>query len=332
MTRQLLLCLLVPVLSANGSFNNDSNGNPQGLLIVGGGQGDGQATQLFTGEVFVPSLGKSCFLSQHLPDTRMSHTMDDDLLCGGLWIKSQDTQTTCLRFSTEDDSWTYSHTLDHKRVGHSSWVTSKGLLLMGGWLSDTTTELLSLEGGQGKPSFELEYRTKYACSIPDLDGHSVVLTGGGFDEEVSKVVTRYNKHGFVEDMPQLTVGRFDHACAAYQRDDGTQVMLVAGGLLHTGLHTGTTEVLVGNSRAWETVGPLPDLTEGREGYAGVKIAKLGNTLYLSGGYDGRYEYDMVLEWEASAEEWVRIGRMQKTRSFHSMAPVTVEGAMLDYCA
>merc|ERR1712106_418861 len=201
----------------------------------------------------------------------------------------------------------------------------------GGWLSDTTTELVSLEGGQGKPSFELEYRTKYACSIPDLDGQSVVLSGGGFDEEVSKVVTRYNKHGFVEDMPQLTVGRFDHACAAYQRDDGTQVMLVAGGLLHTGMHTGTTEVLVGNSRAWETVGPLPDLTEGREGYAGVKIAKLGNTLYLSGGYDGRYEYDMVMEWEASAEEWLRIGRMQKTRSFHSMAPVTVEGAMLGYC-
>ena len=85
--------------------------------------------------------------------------MDNDLLCGGLWVKSQDTQTTCLRFSTEDDSWTYSHTLDHKRVGHSSWVTSKGLLLMGGWLSDTTTELLSLEGGHGKPSFELEYRT-----------------------------------------------------------------------------------------------------------------------------------------------------------------------------
>merc|ERR1711892_140161 len=332
MTRQLLLCLLVPVLSANGSFNNNSNGNPQGLLIVGGGQGDGQAPQLFTGEVFDPSLGKSCLLSQHLPDTRMSHTMDDDLLCGGLWVKSQDTQTTCLRFSTEDDSWTYSHTLDHKRVGHSSWITNKGLLLMGGWYSDTTTELLSLEGGQGVPSFEMEYRTKYACAIPDLDGHSVVLAGGGFHEDDSKRVSRYNIHGFVEDMPQLTVGRMDLGCGSYQRDDGTQVMLVAGGMLSTGIHTATTEILVGNSKTWKTVGPLPDLPHNREGYGGIKSAKLSNTLYVSGGIDGIYEHDEILEWKDDTEEWVEIGRMTSTRSFHSMAPITLVGNVLDSCA
>ena len=68
------------------------------------------------------------------------------------------------------------------------------------------------------------FLTRYACAIPDLDGHSVVLAGGGFHEDDSKRVSRYNLHGFVEDMPQLTVGRMDLGCGSYQRDDGTQVI------------------------------------------------------------------------------------------------------------
>ena len=128
-------------------------------MIVGGGQGYGDEPQLYTGEVFVPSSGKSCFIPE-LPDTRISHTMDSEYLCGGLWVKNPDVQTTCLKFAPEEDGWTYSHTLSHKRVGHSSWMTNKGLLLMGGWLSDTTTEILPADGGEGVPSFELEYKTK----------------------------------------------------------------------------------------------------------------------------------------------------------------------------
>jgi len=299
-------------------------------LIVGGGQGYGDEPQLYTGEVFVPSSGKSCFIPE-LPDTRISHTMDSEYLCGGLWVKNPDVQTTCLKFAPEEDGWTYSHTLSHKRVGHSSWMTNKGLLLMGGWLSDTTTEILPADGGEGVPSFELEYKTKYACSIPDLDSHSVVLTGGGFDEDFSKLVSRYNLHGFVEDLPQLTEGRFDHGCGSYRRADGTQVMLVAGGIDHRGLHVASTEILVGNSGSWKTVTQLPDLPHNREGYGGIKGATLGNTLYMSGGYDGMYEHDEILEWKDDTEEWVEIGTMKMTRSFHSMTPITLEGEMLEFC-
>jgi len=329
MDREVLFCLFFAVLSANANSASKSNGSPQGLLMVGGGAGLGDPPQLFTGEVFVPSTGKSCFIS-HLPHARLSHTMDSEILCGS--FAGSPVQTTCIKFSPEDDEWTNSHTLTQKRVGHSSWMTNKGLLLMGGWYSDTTTELLSLEGGQGVPSFEMEYRTKYACAIPDLDGHSVVLAGGGFHEDDSKRVSRYNLHGFVEDMPQLTVGRMDLGCGSYQRDDGTQVMLVAGGMLSTGIHTATTEILVGNSKTWKTVGPLPDLPHNREGYGGIKSAKLGNTLYVSGGIDGIYEHDEILEWKDDTEEWVEIGRMTSTRSFHSMAPITLVGDVLDNCA
>jgi hypothetical protein len=64
---------------------------------------------------------------------------------------------------------------------------------------------------------------RYACAIPDKDKPSVILTGGGFDEEAGHRVSRYNIHGFVKDLPQLTVSRMDHGCGSYRRDDGTQV-------------------------------------------------------------------------------------------------------------
>ena len=69
-----------------------------------------------------------------------------------------------------------------------------------------------------------DYSTgRYACSVPDSLTNTVVITGGGFDENSSKLVTRYSLQGFVEDLPQLGEGRFDHGCGTYQRSDGTQV-------------------------------------------------------------------------------------------------------------
>ena len=129
------------------------------LLIVAGGQGYGTEPQLYTGEVFIPSSGKSCSISD-LPDHRISHTMDGEYLCGSLWVQEDDVQKNCMRFSPEENQWTYSHTLTEKRVGHSSWMTDQGLVLMGGWLSDSTSEILSLDGGKGRPAFEMNYKTK----------------------------------------------------------------------------------------------------------------------------------------------------------------------------
>eukprot|EP00091_Calanus_sinicus_P009081 TRINITY_DN21474_c0_g1_i1.p2 TRINITY_DN21474_c0_g1~~TRINITY_DN21474_c0_g1_i1.p2 ORF type:complete len:108 (-),score=25.14 TRINITY_DN21474_c0_g1_i1:596-919(-) len=106
--------------------------------------------------------------------------MNGEYLCGSAWVQEYDVQTTCLRFSPKENQWTYSHTLAEKRVGHSSWLTEhSGLVLMGGWISGTTSEIVPLDGGKGEPAFEMNYRTKYACAIPDMDNPSVILTGGG---------------------------------------------------------------------------------------------------------------------------------------------------------
>ena len=62
-----------------------------------------------------------------------------NLICGG--YESPD---NCLIWTS--GSWNVSHNLLHARDQHSSWSTDEGLLLVGGYDSPTTTEMLTWEG------------------------------------------------------------------------------------------------------------------------------------------------------------------------------------------
>ena len=69
-----------------------------------------------------------------------------------------------------------------------------------------------------------------ACAIPDLITDSVIITGGliigaKLSNNAKQAVSRYDRMGWVEDLPQLIEGRYDHGCGAYLRDDGTQVSI-----------------------------------------------------------------------------------------------------------
>ena len=63
-------------------------------------------------------------------------------------------------------------------------------------------------------SINIYYRAPCAIS----DGDSVLLTGGEFSNQT---VSRYDATGYVGDLPRLNVGRYDHGCGAYLRQDGT---------------------------------------------------------------------------------------------------------------
>ena len=41
-----------------------------------------------------------------------------------------------------------------------------------------------------------------------------------------------------------------------------------------------------------------------------------------------YEHSEVMEWRDEEEEWVEVGRMRMTRSFHSITTITLPE---DYC-
>ena len=54
-----------------------------------------------------------------------------------------------------------------------------------------------------------------SCAIADPAGPTVVVTGG--DHSLNKV-SRYNRSGWVEDLANITVGRYYHGCAGYMKD------------------------------------------------------------------------------------------------------------------
>ena len=93
-------------------------------------------------EVFIPDTGKTCSLPD-LPKSRYGHTLDTlgntPVICGG-----GDTGTSCLQFTPTSAGgvWTNYATIMESRYVHSSWVSSAGLVLMGGSLRSTTTEIV----------------------------------------------------------------------------------------------------------------------------------------------------------------------------------------------
>ena len=127
-----------------------------GVIVSGGYNG---VEVLTSTEVFLPAssgAGSTCSL-QSMPSPRNpGHTLDqlDDgsvLSCGG---GGPDTLKTCDKF--DGTSWSQHSTLQHYRAEHTSLAGQHGLLLMGGWYSDTTTELVG--GGQ---QYNLQQDTLY---------------------------------------------------------------------------------------------------------------------------------------------------------------------------
>ena len=87
-----------------------------------------------------------------LPEPRLVHTMDGNILCGGY-----ETKKSCMKF--EAGSWTqYGETLQQERSFHISWRRPDGgIQLMGGSLNGTSEVVRGLQSQNG---FEMKYETK----------------------------------------------------------------------------------------------------------------------------------------------------------------------------
>ena len=58
-----------------------------------------------------------------------------------------------------------------------------------------------------------------ACSIPDYDSDTVVLTGGWMDDYNSTdLVQRYGLTGLVQYLPSMKEARSYHGCGFYYKD------------------------------------------------------------------------------------------------------------------
>merc|ERR1719250_610119 len=130
------------------------------------------------------------------------HTSDQGTLCGG-W----DTRAACLTFSS--CKWVTSHALAEMRWSHTSWNNKEEgkIILMGGYHSMNTTEIITEGENEGVPGFPMKYDTWDVCSITDQTTSTVIITGGS---KTLHTVSRYGTAGHIEDLPSLNQGRYRH--------------------------------------------------------------------------------------------------------------------------
>ena len=94
-----------------------------------------------------------------LPDIRRAHTQTGLEACGGFGRTADESLTsTCVRFS--GGSWSPSHELVVQMWLHSSWASPAGTVLMGGYFSPQSTELLDETTEDSVTLFPLKYDTQ----------------------------------------------------------------------------------------------------------------------------------------------------------------------------
>ena len=92
-------------------------------------------------EMFIPSTKETFSLPAIPGSPRVWHTLTGTVLCGGAY---PGTSTDCLKLKENGDGWQpYSTTLTQPRMAHSAWDSPSGVLLMGGYYSADSTELVT---------------------------------------------------------------------------------------------------------------------------------------------------------------------------------------------
>ena len=128
------------------------------VIIVSGGYGSyDEYTKLTSVEVLSPSGAPLSCTVPLLPTLRHRHTQDGEVACGGGDYGAA-TRRSCVTLTGE--GWQESHQLQQGRGVHSSWRSPAGLLLMGGYYSGNTTEILSATYSSTTSSFTLAYNTQ----------------------------------------------------------------------------------------------------------------------------------------------------------------------------
>ena len=126
-------------------------------ILISGGSSDGVDQNDV--ELFIPTTRtrRTCSLMS-LPSPRARHTLDiiqnKPIICAG----NSGLKASCTAF--KDGNWSdYFSPLKHGRDEPMSWVSSNGLVIVGGWSSPTTTEILAGDDFS-REGFKLKYPTK----------------------------------------------------------------------------------------------------------------------------------------------------------------------------
>jgi len=221
----------------------------------------------------------------------------------------------------EGGEWIVWATTAEVRKYHTSAVTEEGLLLVGGTVEPTTTELIPFQGGTGVASFQLDRPGwKDHCSV-QVSESTMILTGG---QGTDSLVTEYSNLGSMEEvtvspLPSLTNPRHHHACGLVATAD-SQMLIVTGGF--QGHSLDSTEVMdytSGIAGRWWPAHPLPSPRDSLRG------ANMDGLFYVAGGntYPDGLTTE-VLVWDSVAEVWIEAGQLDSARQRHALASVSLQ--------
>ena len=114
-------------------------------------------------EIFIPSTRKTFPLPAIPGSPRVWHTLTGNVLCGGVYPR---TSTNCLELQQNGDGWKdFSTSLNKSRLAHSQWDSPSGIILLGGYDSADSTELVNDAGSISQfalnDNIRLGFKRKY---------------------------------------------------------------------------------------------------------------------------------------------------------------------------
>jgi len=330
----LLILVLIVNFSAGCKKTSTTTPAPptytttEGILIAGG-YGDKADNGHTSVEVFIPGNRKSCKLP-NLPYPRASFTVDivdnTAVVCGGIFDINNETTNihtlnSCLQLTSS--GWEEYKTLKSEWFSHTSWVSTEGLMLLGGdGEADEYAELVT--PGADPITFEGGEWISRACAIND--GDSTIVTGNYIQKDENgdyyhggRKVIRYNLQGHVENLPEMNQGRWGHGCGAYTSGN-SRVLIVAGGDSGNSVKsklTSSTEKLVIGATSWTQVGRL------YWSLGWIASVSLDNTVFMIGGGTKWGQKREVYAYDVDEDNWKEVGKMEEPRSSAAAAKVDV---------
>ena len=198
--------------------------DPKNVVLITGGYRisplDPNNATYLSAEIFSPNF-PPCILPD-LPARYMFHTQDRGLICGGYR-----TQDTCRQWNSTEGKFPEKpvHKFKTGRYFHVSWtpLSEKETFLIGGgdWETpeDRKTSTVVKPGElEGYAGFQT-YGIFGACSIPDPETDSVVITGGNIHSPQNYVTSLYTDNVLIENyFGKLNKRRMFHGCTSYVAD------------------------------------------------------------------------------------------------------------------
>ena len=120
----------------------------EGMLITGGYTDNGG--RLRSVKAYNPYINKICKLPD-MPTHRNAHTLCGGLLCGG-----RNSGKSCLKLGPSGFVKA-KVSLQQSRMYHLCWNWPRGVLLLGGENSPSTTELVLYDGSASESKFNLSH-------------------------------------------------------------------------------------------------------------------------------------------------------------------------------